>query len=414
MAGVVVIGAGHAGIEAADALRRAGHDGPITIVDGAAHQPYQRPPLSKDHVTQAGTVEPLPLRPHNFYPEQGIDLRLGVAVTGIDRDTRAVHLQDGSRLQYDDLVLATGAHARRLTCPGSDLRGIHHLHTVDDAEALRAAMGRATRILVIGAGFIGLEFAAAAAALGLPVTVLDAGDRPMARVLSPEMSEVFAKLHQTAGVELEFGSGPVEFDGADGNVTAAIDTRGRRHVADLVVVGIGVQPVVGCAEAAGLAVANGIVVDDHLRTDDPHVYAIGDCAAYPNAVAGRRMRLEAVQNATEQARCVARTICGQPAPYSAVPWFWTVQHGRKLQIAGLTDTATETVVIGDRSAGKFSVLGFEGERLVSVESLGAPADHLAARKVLATRSPLTPAQARTSGFTLKGWAKMLATDAVQV
>ncbi|MFW0796286.1 FAD-dependent oxidoreductase [Gordonia sp. CPCC 205515] len=383
--GVVIVGAGHAGVETADALRRAGFGDPITIIDGAAHQPYQRPPLSKDYVRQSATAEPLPLRPDTSYADNDITLRFGSQMHRIDRVEQVVHLRDGSRVPYDDLVLATGARARHLPSPGGELRGIHHLHTLDDAEQLRTAIDHATRVVVIGAGFIGLEFASAAAGRGIDVTVLDVGDRPMARVLTPEMSAVFAEAHTTAGVRLEFGTAPIEFEGTDGQVTAVVDDRGRRHAADLVVVGIGVRPNTESAEASGLATDNGIVVDEYLRTDDPHVYAIGDCAAYPNTHAGRRMRLEAVQNATDQARCVAATIAGDPTPYTAVPWFWTIQHGRKLQIAGFTDTVTETVVVGDRSAGKFSALGFANGRLVSVESVGAPADHLAARKLLAHR-----------------------------
>lgn len=401
--GVVIIGAGHAGVEAADALRREGYDAPITLVDGAAHAPYQRPPLSKDYVKPGTKAAPLPLRAERFYDEQRIETRLGMPVRAIDRGRRTVTLAHDVELGYGTLVLATGAHARRTTCPDAELTGVHRLCTVDDAERLRAALERATRVVVVGAGFIGLEFASAAADRGLPVTVLDRGDRPMARVLSAPISERFRRLHEHTGVRLVFGVQPAEFEGTGGHVTAVRTDDSEWHPADLVVLGIGVTPATELAQRSGLPVDDGILVDGRLRTADEHVYAIGDCAAYPNPQGGGRIRLEAVQNATDQARCVTRGIAGRPEPYRAVPWFWTIQCGRKLQIAGLPHVAMRTARVGDPEAGKGSLLGFAHDRLVCVESVDAPADHLAARKLLASFPALTFEQAAQPDFTLKSW-----------
>ncbi|WP_244332549.1 NAD(P)/FAD-dependent oxidoreductase [Gordonia polyisoprenivorans] len=406
MDSVVIVGAGHAGVEASDALRRNGYDGDVTLVDRAGHLPYQRPPLSKDYVTSAASPSPLPLRPSTFYDDNGIDLRLGVGVGGIDRDRHTVRLADGAVLSFDHLVLATGAQPRRLSCPGDDLDGVHHLHTVDDAARLHAALTEASRVVVVGAGFIGLEFASAAIDRGVAVTVLDVADRPMARVLSASSSELFADLHESRGVQLCFGAGVQRIDGSGGHVTAVVDDSGTRHPADLVVVGIGAVPDTRLARDSGLTVDNGVIVDEYLRTDDPHIFAVGDAASFPGHHTAGRVRLEAVLNATDQARCVAATICGAPLPYSAVPWFWTVQCGRKLQIAGLPSPAEEIVRLGDPPAGKGSILGFVDNSLAWVESVGAPADHLAARTLLTHRpAPLTPEQAHEPSFSLKAHAK---------
>ncbi|WP_037345089.1 NAD(P)/FAD-dependent oxidoreductase [Sciscionella sediminilitoris] len=401
---VLIIGAGHAGVEAADALRRAGHTGSVTLVDGAACPPYQRPPLSKDVVRPGTDPAPLPLRANGFYAEQGIETRFGSPVEAIETEHRTVHLADGTVLGYRTLILATGARARRIGLPGARLAGVHRLHTLADAGRLRAALEHASRVVVLGAGFIGMEFASAAAERGLPVTVLDRAERPMQRVLSVPMSERFRREHEAAGARLCFGTEPAAFEGTGGRVTAVLDTNGQRHPADLVVLGIGVDPAVELAQAAGLPVADGVVVDELLRTADERVYAIGDCAAFPCPRTGGRIRLEAVQNATDQARCVARTITGNAQPYTAVPWFWTVQCGWKLQIAGLPVPGARTVPLGDPGTGKGSLLGFARDRLVSVESLGSPAEHLAARKLLAAGTPVSPEQVHRPGFTLKALA----------
>ncbi len=290
------------------------------------------------------------MRPEKFFTTNDVDARLGVHVTSIDRAARTVALDDGTTLAYSKLVLATGAANRELAVPGADLAGIHGLRTLTDAQALHARLDAVRSVVVIGAGFIGLEFAAAARARGLDVTVLEYADRPMGRALTPVMSGFFADAHQRLGVTLRLGEGIASFDGDDGHVTAAVSTTGQRYPADLVLVGVGVTPRTELAAAAGLEVENGIVVDGSLRTSDPDIYALGDCASFPNAHAGTRTRLESVQNATDQARHAARAIVGTSAQlaaepgsrsggesngYSDLPWFWSNQGPLRLQIAGL-------------------------------------------------------------------------------
>ncbi|GAA1420284.1 NAD(P)/FAD-dependent oxidoreductase [Agrococcus citreus] len=401
---IVIVGAGHAGVEAAEALRREGHEGAIVLVDAAPDLPYQRPPLSKEYVAQAGPA-PLPLRGPSFYSERRIELRLGEAAARIDRARREVELEGGERIGYDALVLAVGAHGRVAACEGADLDGIIGLRTVRDAEVMRERLERAQRVVVVGAGFIGLEFASAAEDRGVPTTVIDFAARPMQRVLSPAMSARFGRLHTDRGATLVFGEGLERFesDGQD-RVGAVVGTSGTRYPADLVVVGLGVVPAVALAEHAGLRIDNGIAVDETLRSSDPAIFAIGDCASYPSAHWPGRIRLEAVQNATDQARTVARSILGRDEPYTAVPWFWTVQAGEKLQIAGIARPDMGTVVLGDPSTGRCSVLGFSDGTLVCVESVQAPADHMAARRILAGRRRPTIEEASAEGFSLKAFA----------
>ncbi|MGR6963090.1 NAD(P)/FAD-dependent oxidoreductase [Geodermatophilus sp. URMC 61] len=408
MESVVIIGAGHAGVQVAESLRTGGFEGAVTLVGDEDALPYQRPPLSKDYLAPGRTAEPLPLRGEKFYAENRIELRTGLTATVLDRARRTVFLDDGESLTYTTLVLATGATNRTLPVPGSDLAGVHDLRTLADAERLRADMGKARSVAVVGAGFIGLEFAAAARAHGLAVTVLEATDRPMGRALTPPMSAHFADAHREMGSDLRLGEGLAEIHGQDGRVTGVSSGPGAEYPADIVLIGVGVRPRDELAVAAGLAVNNGIVVDGHLRTSDPDVYAIGDCASFPATEAGARLRLESVQNATDQGRHVARQILGSPsAAYCELPWFWSNQGPLRLQIAGLAQPGDTTVVSGDRPGGRFSVLAFRDGALVAVESLNKPADHIAARRVLSAAVTPTPDQVADPSFTLKDFAKQL-------
>lgn len=397
--GVVVVGGGHAGLQVAETLRAEGYDGTVTVVVDDPHPPYQRPPLSKDCLGGEDAA-PLPLRGPRFAEEHCIDLRTGVTATGIDRQRRTVHLDTHEEVPYAHLVLATGAANRRLTCPGAELDGVHGLRTLDDAQRLSAAMTAARRVVVIGAGFIGLEFATVARARGLEVTVLEFAPRPMGRAVSPVTGDWFAQAHLASGIDLRLGEGIERCEGA-GRVEAVVSTTGDRYPADLVVVGIGVVPSTALAEQAGLETDNGIVVDASLRTSDPAVLAVGDCASFPSVHAGIRSRLESVQNATDQARHAAHTILGRTDDYADLPWFWSRQGPWKLQIAGLYRAGDDTVVRGDLTAGKFSVFCFRQDRLVAVESINRPADHMTARKLIHERVPLTPAQAADPALDLK-------------
>ncbi|MET1065281.1 MAG: FAD-dependent oxidoreductase [Arthrobacter sp.] len=400
MDNVVIVGNGQAGIQLVESLRAEGHTGPITVVGEEEHLPYQRPPLSKDFMAAGHAPQPLPLRAERFFAEHDVDSRLGASVTAVDRKSRTVTLGDGSRLGYSTLVLATGAANRSLDIPGSKLAGIHGLRTLSDARTIHASLDRATSVVVIGAGFIGMEFAAAARQRGLDVTVLEFADRPMARALTPAMSDYFAQAHQRNGVTIRFGEGIAAFTGQDGRVNGAVSTSGQTYPADLVLVGIGVVPRTELAAAAGLAVDNGIVVDAGMRTSDPAIFALGDCASFPGRT-GARIRLESTQNATDQARHTARSILGGSERYASLPWFWSQQGRLKLQIAGLSHPGDQTVLRGDPAADRFSVFCYRNGHLAAVESVNSPGDHMAARRLLAQRRSISPAEAADLEFNVK-------------
>lgn len=404
MTQIVIAGGGQAGFQTAMSLRQNGFDGRILLVGDEPGLPYQRPPLSKAYLTGDMSREGLDLRPATFFTKEQIEL-IADCVDSVDRQARRVTLRAGGTLAYDHLVLATGARNRLLNIEGADSAGVHLLRTAADAERLRAALAGAQRAVVIGAGFIGLEIAAGLRKRGIDVTVLEALDRVMARAVTPELSVYFARYHAEDGTRLLFKTGAVRLTQSGGHVDGVETSDGAVLPADLVVIGVGVVPNVELAAAAGLPVDNGIVVDKHLLTADPHISAIGDCAAFPSIDAGRRVRLESVQNAVDQARCVAARLTGRPHAYGAVPWFWSDQGTLKLQMVGLTQGWTDTVVIGDPAAASFSVLCFAGSRLIGIESVNRPADHMAGRRLLAGATSLTPEMARAPGFDLKAFAK---------
>ncbi|YCK79850.1 FAD-dependent oxidoreductase (plasmid) [Arthrobacter sp. D3-18] len=406
---IVIVGNGHAGIQVGDSLRQEGFAGEIIVIGEEEHPPYQRPPLSKDYLGSGTDPAPLPLRAAKFFTENNIAMRLGVSVTSIDPARQTVKLSDRSTLGYSKLVLTTGAANRALTVPGVDLAGIHGLRSLDDALAVQRCLSSANRVVIIGAGFIGLEFAAAARKRGLEVTVLEFGDRPMARALSPVMGDWFAQAHRDMGTNLRLGEGIASFtgDGA-GFVSSAVSTSGAIYSADMVVVGVGAIPRTELAEQAGLAVSNGITVDAAMRTSDPDIYALGDCANFPCSQTGTRIRLESVQNATDQARHVARSILGSNEPgredYTEHPWFWSNQGPARLQIAGLLSAGAHSVIRGEAASGAFSVLHYDGASLVCVESVNRPADHVAARSMLASGISPCPELAADPDIRLKDLA----------
>ncbi|MER6143162.1 FAD-dependent oxidoreductase [Streptomyces sparsogenes] len=400
---VVIVGAGQGGYQTAASLRERGYPGRITLIGAEDTLPYERPPLSKaylkgpEHLT---ADEHLWLRPAEYYARQSIDLVTGV-VTDIDPAARRVRLADGSGYDYGHLVLATGARPRTLDVPGAGLRGVHTLRSARDAAALRASLAAARGAVVVGAGFIGLEFAAAARESGREVTVVEALDRPLARVVSARTAEHFTRLHRREGTRLLFGQGVAALHGdGRGHVAAVELADGRRLPADLVLIGVGVTPRTGLAAAAGLPVSGGITVDSQLLTADPHISAIGDCAVFPEARSGDRLRLESVQNAVGHAQLVAERLTGTPRAYDELPWFWSDQFSTTVQIAGLGHGHDTEVVLGD-DPDAFSVLLFRGEELRAVESVNRPADHLAARRLLGRGVGPRPEEAAAPGFTLK-------------
>lgn len=398
--GVVVVGAGQAAVQLAESLRDAGFDGPVTLVGDEPRLPYQRPPLSKDYLAGKLSSAELALRGERFYVDQGVELHAGRRAVHLDRGRRRLTLDDGTELSYGRLVLATGARPRPLPIPGGRLDGVVNLRTFADAQELRLRLRTARDVVVIGAGFIGLEFAAVCRAAGPNPVVLDIAGQVMGRAVSAPTAAHFAEQHQRLDTRLLLGRAPAELVGKRGRVTGVRLANGETLPADTVVAGIGVLPNVELAEAAGLETADGIAVDEYLGTSDPAISAIGDCAAFPDPRGTGRIRLESVQNAADQARCLAAALTGTPRPYTALPWFWSCQGDLRLQIAGLSTGHDRTVVRGEPDKG-FSAFCFRNGTLIAVESVNRAPDHLAARRLLAAGVPLTPEDVAAPGFSLR-------------
>ena len=373
MSRVVIVGAGQAGFQTAASLRSEGFEGSITLIGEEQHLPYQRPPLSKGVLAGAQKIESLPFRPEKFYEDHSIELLLSQRAVAIDREERRVMLASRTSVDYDSLVLATGARVRKLPVPG-----VLYLRDRDDAMELKSRLESAESVAIVGGGFIGLEVAAVARATGKPVTLVEAQDRLMARSVAPVVSEYFLDSHMAQGVTVILNSTEIPR-------------------ADLIVAGIGVIANVELAQGAGLTVKSGIVVDAFLKTIDSNIFAIGDCAESANG-----LRLESVQNAADQAKSVATQIVKGPAPYHAVPWFWTDQFDIKLQMAGVSSARYKTVLRGTPESRKFSVFYLDdADRLTAVDSVNSPGDHMVARKMLAARTSLTPEQAADESVDLK-------------
>jgi 3-phenylpropionate/trans-cinnamate dioxygenase ferredoxin reductase subunit len=401
---VVIAGAGQAGFQTAASLRQEGFDARIVMIGDEPALPYQRPPLSKAYLMGKTSAEALCFRPEKFFADNKIEIVAQTRVTAIDRTNKRIALSSGGALEYDHLVLALGAHNRALPIPGADLEGVFGLRTLTDADAIGQMLADAQEVVVAGAGFIGLEFAAVASALGKSVHVLELADRPMARAVSPAMSQLFAEAHQSWGVKIDFGQGLARITGEGGRVAGVETTDGRKRPADIVVFGVGVLPNVAIVAEAGLDIENGIKVDAELLTSDPAISAIGDCASFPSPYAEGHIRLESVQNAADQGRTVAARLVGKAAPYGAVPWFWSDQRDLKLQIAGLSIGCDRTVVVGTAEERRMSVLCFKRDKLIAVESVNRGSDHVAARKLFGRGTPaLTPAEASKPDFDLKAW-----------
>lgn len=410
-ASVVIIGGGQAGIQVADSLRAEGYAGTITIVNDEPGNPYQRPPLSKDYLAPAAPAAPLPLRGPEFFAAKDITLLQDTSVSAVDTAAHTVTLSDGRLLDYSHLVFATGAVNRALPCPGATLPGVHALRSLADAQALQEALNSARTVVVIGAGFIGLEFAAGARARGLEVTVLEFAPRPMGRALSSTMSDWFTARHLTDGINLRLNEGVAAIHAAGSGLSVESST-GERYAADLVLYGVGVSPRTEVAAAAGLPLENGILVDQALRTPVDGVLAVGDCASFPSLHTGTRTRLESVQNATDHGRHAARSILGDAAPYADTPWFWSTQGPIRLQIAGISAPDDQPVQLGDPETGKFSLALLRDGVLVAVESVNSAADHISARKIVGLGLRVTPETLTAPGFSLKAFAKEALSAAV--
>ena len=403
-AAVLIAGAGHAGFQLAVSLRQLGYEGRVCLINDEAHLPYQRPPLSKAYLKGEGRPDSLMFRPEKFYHDQHIELIADRAVS-IDRPARKLLLASGAALDYAHLVLATGARNRLLDIPNANQADVLYLRILDESEALRLRIASARHVVVIGAGFIGLEFAATARAKGLEVDVIELGARVMARAVTAEISEYFQQRHTAAGIRLHFGVQATSIESDGTHVTGVSLSDGRHVPADLVVVGVGVLPNIELAAAAGLPVASGIIVDEQLLTSDPDISAIGDCALFASPRFGGSLRLESVQNATDHARCVAARLTGNAKTYDGQPWFWSDQGDDKLQIAGLTTGYDRVVVRGDPAQRSFSAFCYREGRLVGVESVNRAADHVFGRKILGLNRSIAPEQAVDLDFDLKAAVK---------
>ncbi len=397
---VLIVGAGHAGFQLAASLRQHGFSERIGLINDEAHLPYQRPPLSKAYLKGEGRPDSLMFRPEKFYRDQNIELIADRAVS-IDRAARRLSLASGAALDYGHLVLATGARNRLLDIPNANLKDVRYLRTLDESEALRQRIASGRGVVVIGAGFIGLEFAATARAKGLEVDVAELGARVMARAVTAEISQFFQDRHTAAGIRIHLGvqATSIESDGV--NVTGVSLSDGRHLPADLVVVGVGVLPNIELAAQAGLPVASGIIVNEQLLTPDPDISAIGDCALFASPRFGGSLRLESVQNATDHARCVAARLTGDAKTYDGLPWFWSDQGPDKLQIAGLTTGYDQVVVRGDPGQNSFSAFCYKSGQLVGIESINRASDHVFGRKILGMNRSIAPEQAADAGFDLK-------------
>ena len=379
MSHIVIVGAGQAAGQAAASLRQGGFEGEITLLGDEAYAPYQRPPLSKQYLAGELDADKVLLRPEAFYAGKDIDLRTGVRVTAIDRAAKSISTDNGDTLSYDQLLLATGGRPRELSIDGSDLEGIHYLRSIADVDAIRAEMESAKNMVIVGGGYIGLEVTSVAIEAGINVTVVEMEDRILKRVTTPTMSEFYHALHTDRGVQIELNTSVSGFTG-DKRVSSVI-CGDAAFDADLVIVGIGILPNVELAEAAGLEIDNGIVVNDHCRTSDPDIYAAGDCTNHPNPTLDRRLRLESVPNAMEQSRVAVTNMTGGDKVYNAVPWFWSDQYDLKLQMVGFSTDGDTEVVRGDKSANEFAVFYLSGNTLVAADAVNSPREFMVCKQL---------------------------------
>ena len=382
---VIIIGGGQAGAQAVDTLRREGFSGRLLLICDEPELPYQRPPLSKKYLSGELPPERLLFRHRPYYDEHSIELRLATRVARLHLGLKQVELADGERLSYDRLILCLGGGARHLSCPGAELAGIHYLRNLADAAAMRPAFTSGARLVIIGGGYIGLETAATCRKLGCEVTVLEMADRVMSRVVAPRVSQFFAEEHRTHGIRVQCDTRVIRCDG-DGTVKRVVCADGSRHEADVVIVGVGSVATTALAGEAGLNCDNGIVVDEYCRTSDASVFAAGDCTLHPSPRYGRRIRLESVDNAFEQAKAAALNVLEKPFIHDRVPWFWSDQFDSKLLIVGLSQDYDRQVLRGDPGTRSFSVCYLKGRELIAVETVNHSKDYMAARKLIADRA----------------------------
>ncbi|WP_435419019.1 FAD-dependent oxidoreductase [Parerythrobacter aurantius] len=391
-ADICIVGAGHGGAQAAIALRQKGFEGTIALVTREQDPPYERPPLSKEYLAGEKAFERIMIRPEAFWVDKGIDLQRGRAVVKVDPQAHCVVFADESILTYGKLIWAAGGDARRLSCEGGDLAGVHTIRDRPDIERLRTELdGGACQVVVIGGGYIGLEAAAVLRKFGCEVTVVEALDRVLSRVAGEDLSSFYQDAHRAEGVALRLSAKVEALEGMDGRVTGVRLEDLEVLPAEMVIVGIGIIPAIGPLIAAGAAGSNGVDVDEFCRTTLEDVYAIGDCAAHVNAFAdGAVLRLESVQNANDMATTAVLHILGEPKPYEATPWFWSNQYDLKLQTVGISLGFEATVLRGDPAERSFSVVYLRGGRVIALDCVNRTKDYVQGRKLVEARAQIDP------------------------
>lgn len=378
----IIVGASHAAAQLAPALRQQGWEGSITIIGNEYFLPYHRPPLSKDFLSGSKTLDDLLIRPPATYEKSKIRIVLGATVEKIDRANKQIVLDDGSRADYDKLVLTTGARVRKIPLPGSDLPGVFYLRDINDVQKIKQFTGKAKNAVIIGGGYIGLETGASLRKLGMEVTVLEAMPRILQRVTAPEVSEFYARVHSEEGVNIVTDA-QIEAIEGEKDVERVVMKNGDSYTAELVIIGVGVMPNVELAEEAGLKIENGIAVDESARTSDEDILAAGDCTSHYNPIYDRHIRLESVQNAVDQSTIAAKTICGKPETYSALPWFWSDQFDLKLQIAGLSQGYTDVVIRGDiKNSRSFAAFYMKDGQLLAVDAVNKPQEFMIGKRLI--------------------------------
>jgi 3-phenylpropionate/trans-cinnamate dioxygenase ferredoxin reductase subunit len=378
----VIIGASHAAAQLAPTLRQEGWQGRIIIVGDEPYMPYHRPPLSKTFLSGEKSLEDINIRPPIIYEKAEIEFMLNTRIESIDRDNKKLSLDSGGTLEYNKLALTTGSRVRKVDLPGIDLEGVYYLRDVNDVEKIKAHVDAGKKAVIVGGGYIGLETAAVLRQSGMEVSVLEMMERVLQRVTAPEVSAFYDRIHSEEGVNIYCGVGVSAIEG-ETKVSKVICSDGSEYAADLVVVGVGIVPNVELAEAAGLEVNNGIVVDEFARTSDADIVAAGDCTMHHNALYDRDIRLESVQNATDQARVAALTLCGKEKAYAALPWFWSDQYDLKLQIAGLSQGYDEVIVRGDRENSRsFAAFYLKDGVVISVDAVNKPPEFMVGKRLI--------------------------------
>jgi len=398
----IIVGASHAAAQVAPALRQHGWEGSIGVIGNEYFLPYHRPPLSKDFLSGAKSIDDILIRQPAVYEKSKIQFILGLTVQGIDRENKRLLLNDGEHTNYDKLVLTTGARVRKIDLPGSDLKGVFYLRDINDVQQIKAYAGKAKHAVIVGGGYIGLETAASLRKLGTEVTVLEAMPRVLQRVTAPEVSEFYTRVHSEEGVNIVTDA-QVESIRGEKNVESVVLKNGESYPADLVIIGVGVIPNTEIAEEAGLEVNNGIVVDEFARTSDHDILAAGDCTSHYNPIYERQLRLESVQNALDQATIAALTICGKPKAYSALPWFWSDQFDLKLQIAGLSQDYDRVVIRGDiKGSRSFAAFYMQGNRILAVDAVNRAQEFMLGKRLITEKVEVDTDKLSDDNFALKG------------